>query len=62
MVQGLSYTARVSKWLFARNVFFSLKMEPQFELKISVLGFEVEFYPKECVDDLDLTPIDDGNN
>ena len=61
-VQSLSYSARGSKKLFAIDVFFSLEIELQFELKISVLGQKVEFYPTKCVGDLDWTPIGDGNS
>ena len=43
-------------------VLFSLEIELQFELKISVLGQKVEFYLMKCVGDLDWTPIGDGNN
>jgi hypothetical protein len=48
--------------LFAIDVFLCPDIEPQFELKISVLGPTIKFYPTKCVGDLDWTPIGDGNN
>ena len=32
-------------------------MEPQFELKLSVLGQKVKVYPTKCVGDLNWTPM-----
>ena len=61
-IQGLSYSACLSKALFAVDVFLCPEIEPQFELKISVLGPNIEFYPTKCVGDLNWTPIGDVNN
>jgi hypothetical protein len=48
--------------LFVVDLFLSPKIEPQFELKIYVLGLNIEIYPTKSMGDLGWTPIGDGNN
>ena len=63
IVQCLSCSVHLSEHIaVCYRCVLSLEIEPQFELKLSVLDQKVEFYPTKCLGDLDWTPIGDENN